>query len=214
MKPPAPKTVAHRLPLYLRRLEHLSADGVQTVSSRALAKSLGLKDAQVRKDLAYFGTFGRPGVGYTVAELTAKLRGILGTDRTWRVALVGFGNLGRALVSYRGFRRKAFKIEAVFDADRAKIGHRAGDLVVQDVADLAAQVRRLQIPLAILAVPAAAAQPVADDLTRAGVVGILNFAPVTLNVPPHVAVNNIDLTICLEELAFHLSKDRPPPALR
>ena len=208
MKPPAPKTVAHRLPLYLRRLEHLRAEGVQTISSQTLAKSLGLKDAQVRKDLAYFGTFGRPGIGYDVPELAAKLRSILGTDRTWRMALVGFGNLGRALVSYRGFRRKAFKIEAVFDADRSKIGHRAGDLVVQDAADLASQVRRLQIPLAIVAVPADAAQQVADELLQAGVSGILNFAPATLKVPDHVAVINVDLTVCLEELAFHLSKER------
>ncbi len=210
MKPPAPRTVAHRLPLYLRRLEHLSTEGVQMVSSRSLAKSLGLKDAQVRKDLGYFGTFGRPGVGYSVAALVGKLKAILGTDRTWRVALVGLGNLGRALVSYRGFRRKAFKIEAVFDADRTKIGHRAGDLVVQDAADLMPQVRRLQIPMAILAVPAEAAQKVADDLVRAGVVGLLNFAPVTLSVPDGVSVISVDLTVCLEELAFHLSKNRGP----
>jgi redox-sensing transcriptional repressor len=147
-----------------------------------------------------------------VRELIPKLRTILGTDRTWRLALVGFGNLGHALVSYRGFRRKAFKIEAVFDADRAKIGHRAGDLVVQDVADLATQVRRLQIPLAILAVPAETAQNVADELVRAGVVGILNFAPVTLDVPEGTTVINADLTVCLEELAFHVSTARAPAA--
>ena len=210
MKPTIPKTVAHRLPLYLRRLESFDADGVETASSRDLARSLGLKDAQVRKDLAYFGTFGRPGVGYPVRELIPKLRAILGTDRTWRLALVGFGNLGHALVSYRGFRRKAFKIEAVFDADLAKIGHRAGDLVVQDVADLVTQVRRLQIPLAILALPAEAAQATADELVRAGVVGILNFAPVTLDVPAGVAVINVDLTVCLEELAFHVNMARAP----
>jgi len=206
IKTPVPKAVAHRLPLYLRRLEQLDADGIQTVSSRALAESLSLNDAQVRKDLTYFGTFGRPGVGYPVRDLMDKLRGILGTDRTWQVALVGFGNLGHALVSYRGFRRKAFQIEAVFDSDRAKIGRRAGDLVVQDVADLIPQIRRLQIPLAILAVPADAAQNVANELVRAGIAGILNFAPVVLDIPDHVIVNNVDLTVCLEQLSFHVSK--------
>jgi len=208
VKPTIPKTVAHRLPLYLRRLESFDVDGAETVSSRDLARSLGLKDAQVRKDFAYFGTFGRPGVGYPVRELICKLRAILGTDRTWRLALVGFGNLGHALVSFRGFRRKAFKIEAVFDADLAKIGRRAGDLVVQDTADLVAQVRRLHILLAILALPAGAAQAAADDLVRAGVVGILNFAPVTLDVPPAVAVINVDLTVCLEELVFRVRRAR------
>ncbi len=206
MKAPIPKAVVHRLPLYLRRLEHLNTDGVETVSSRSLAESLGLKDAQVRKDLAYFGTFGRPGVGYPVRDLIDRLREILGTDHTWRLALVGFGNLGRALLSYRGFRRKGFHVEAVFDADRAKIGRRAGDLVVQDVANLVPEVRRRRLPLAILAVPADAAQQVATELVRAGIAGILNFAPVSLDLPPNVPVNNVDLAVCLEQLIFHVSK--------
>ncbi|MGB2938581.1 MAG: redox-sensing transcriptional repressor Rex [Phycisphaerae bacterium] len=206
MKAPIPKAVVYRLPLYLRRLEYLNTDGVETVSSRSLAESLGLKDAQVRKDLAYFGTFGRPGVGYPVRDLIDRLREILGTDHTWRLALVGFGNLGRALLSYRGFRRKGFHIEAVFDADRAKIGRRAGDLVVQDVANLVPEIRRRRLPLAILAVPAEAAQQVATELVRAEIAGILNFAPVSLDLPPNVPVNNVDLAVCLEQLTFHVSK--------
>jgi redox-sensing transcriptional repressor len=205
MKPAMPKAVATRLPLYLRRLESLSADGVQTISSRELAASLGQNDAQVRKDLAYFGTFGRPGVGYPVAGLITKLRKILGTDRLWRVALVGFGNLGRALVAYRGFQRKAFKIQAVFDADPAKIGRRAGDLVVQDGAEMVVEIRRLGIPLAILAVPGPVAQEVADRCVEAGVAGLLNFAPVKLNLPHDVSVINVDLTVRLEQLAFLVS---------
>jgi redox-sensing transcriptional repressor len=205
MKPPIPKAVATRLPLYLRRLEALSAEGVQTISSRELADSLGQKDAQVRKDLAYFGTFGRPGVGYPVGDLMGRLRQILGTDRLWRVALVGFGNLGRALVAYRGFHRRAFKVQAVFDSDPAKIGRRAGDLVVQDSAELAAEVRRLGIPLAILAVPGPVAQEVADRCVEAGVAGLLNFAPVKLDLPPAVSVINVDLTVRLEQLAFLVS---------
>lgn len=202
MKTPIPKAVVTRLPLYLRRLEYLRDQGVETVSSRQLAESLGRKDAQVRKDLGYFGTFGRPGVGYPVAELVGRLRKILGTDHLWRVALVGFGNLGRALVAYRGFQKKAFKIQAVFDSDPAKIGRRAGDLVVQDEGEMIAEIRRLGIPMAILTVPAEAAQKAADELVEAGVIGLLNFAPVTLEVPDAVAVNNVDLTLCLEQLAF------------
>jgi redox-sensing transcriptional repressor len=202
MKTPIPKAVVTRLPLYLRRLEYLRDQGVETVSSRQLAESLGRKDAQVRKDLGYFGTFGRPGVGYPVSEMVGRLRKILGTDHLWRVALVGFGNLGRALVAYRGFQKKAFKIQAVFDSDPAKIGRRAGDLVVQDEGEMIAEIRRLGIPMAILAVPAEAAQKAADELVEAGVIGLLNFAPVTLEVPDSVAVNNVDLTLCLEQLAF------------
>ncbi len=118
---------------------------------------------------------------------------------------MGFGNLGRALVAYRGFQKKAFKIQAVFDADPAKIGRRAGDLVVQDGAEMMAEIRRLGIPLAILAVPAENAQDVADQLVQAGVAGILNFAPVTLDLPESVVVNSVDLTLCLEQLAFMAS---------
>jgi len=202
MKTPIPKAVVNRLPLYLRRLEYLAAGGTETISSRELAESLGRKDAQVRKDFACFGNFGRPGVGYPVAELITKLRGILGTDHLWRVALVGFGNLGRALVAYKGFQKRAFKIQAVFDADPAKVGRRAGDLVVQSAAEMVPEIRRLGIPMAILAVPAEVAQAAADRCVEAGVVGILNFAPVTLDLPGHVAVNHVDLTLCMEQLSF------------
>ncbi len=213
MNNPVPKAVAGRLPLYLRRLEHLAAEAVETISSRALAKDLGLGDAQVRKDLAYFGTFGRPGVGYPVRPLIARLRKILGTDHMWRLALVGFGNLGRALVEYKGFQKKAFRIEAVFDADPSKVGRRVGDLVVQDGTELVETVRRLAIPMAIVTVPAEEARAVADRLVDAGVMGILNFAPVKLDVPEDVVVNDVDLAMALEQLSFLASRrHRTAPA--
>lgn len=201
---PIPKAVISRLPLYVRHLEDLAAEGVRTVSSGAIARSLGLTDAQVRRDLATFGTFGRPGIGYPVAELGDALRAILGLDRTWQVALVGYGNLGRALLAYGGFPRKAFRIVAVFDSDPAKIGRKAGDLVVEDGRSLAGRVRRLHVPMAILAVPAAAAQEAAWQLVRAGVRGILNFAPVRLEVPDPVVVDNIDFAVSLKQLSFHV----------
>jgi len=209
MTKPVPKTVSNRLSVYMRRLEQLSAEGVQTISSRALADSLGLTDTQVRRDLGYFGTFGRPGVGYPVAELIRQVRTILGTDRVWPVALVGFGNLGRALMAYPELPKRAFRISAVFDSDPVKIGRRAGSIVVEDAANLMREVQRLRIPLAILAVPAAAAQEAAAQLVQAGILGLLNFAPVRLDVPADVIVNNVDFTICLEHVSFQVKQSAP-----
>jgi len=203
-----PKAVANRLSLYRRLLERLHADGVRTISSRAISDSLGLKDAQVRRDLAHFGSFGQPGLGYRVAELLGKVRTILGTDRTWPVALVGYGNLGRALVAYAKVPGRSFRIAAVFDADPAKVGRQAGGLVVRDASELVRQVRRQKIPLAILAVPAEVAPKVAWRLARAGVRGILNFAPARLDVPKRVFVSDIDFTASMEQLSFHLRRRR------
>jgi len=212
MKSPVPKAVAHRLSLYLRRLEYLAAEGVQTVASRALATPLGLKDAQVRKDLAYFGTFGRPGIGYPVADLMQRLRAILGTDHAWRVALVGCGNVGRALLAHERFAQRGFHIVAAFDAAPDKIGRRIGHVVIEDAASLVQRIRSEQIPMAILAIPARAAQAVALQLADAGVRGILNFAPATLNLPDGVVVSNLDLTTWLEQISFHLSNPGRAPA--
>src|SRR4051794_32911682 len=186
---PVPNPAVRRLSLYLRQLESFKRKDRRTISSKQLGESLGLTDAQVRKDFAYFGQFGHPGVGYRVEDLIAQVKRILGTDKTWNVMLVGAGNLGRALIAYKGFEQKGFKVAAVFDADPSKVGRKYGPLVIQPMRDLAAVVQKQQIKLAIVAVPADSAQDVADQLAAAGVRGLLNFAPVSITVPQHVALN-------------------------
>src|SRR5256714_8593368 len=149
-----PNPAVRRLSLYLRHLEALARKDRRTISSKQLGESLGLTDAQVRKDLAYFGQFGHPGIGYRVEDLIAQVKKILGTDKTWNVLLVGAGNLGRALLAYKGFDQKGFRLVAVFDADPAKVGKKQGSFVIQSLADLAATVQKQSIKLAMLAVPA------------------------------------------------------------
>jgi len=202
---PVPNPAVRRLSLYLRQLEALSRKEQTTISSKQLGESLGLTDAQVRKDLAYFGQFGHAGIGYRVDELIGKVKQILGTDKIWNVLLVGAGNLGRALLAYKGFDAKGFRICAVFDTDPAKVGKKQGSFVIQSPNALAETIQRENIRLAIIAVPADAAQDVADQLVRAGIRGLLNFAPVSLTVPPEVAINAVDLAVQLEQISFHLS---------
>ncbi len=203
-----PAPAVRRLSLYLRELESFLRNGRETISSKQLGESLGYTDAQVRKDLAYFGQFGHPGIGYRVDELIARIRAILGTDRTWRALLVGAGHLGQALVSYRGFLKKGFDIVAVLDSDPSKIGRRIGgatSLEIQPIEMAPALIAEKRIELAIMAVPAEVAQAVADGLVAAGVKGILNFAPTTLAVPANVPLASVDLSVHLEQLAFHIS---------
>jgi redox-sensing transcriptional repressor len=200
-----PNPAVRRLSLYLRQLEAFRRKERRTISSKQLGESLGLTDAQVRKDLAYFGQFGHPGIGYRVDDLIAQLKKILGTDRTWNVLLVGAGNIGKALSSYRGFNSKGFKLVAVFDNDPAKVGKRLGTFTIQPFDELAATVQKHEIKLAVIAVPADAAQGVADKLVEAGVRGILNFAPCSLNVPPEVALNTVDVAVALEQLSFQVN---------
>jgi redox-sensing transcriptional repressor len=197
-----PNPAVRRLSLYLRQLEAFKRKDRRTVSSKQLGESLNLTDAQVRKDLAYFGQFGHPGIGYKVDDLIAQVKRILGTDKTWNVMLVGFGNLGRALASYRGFDAKGFRLVAIFDSDAGKIGKKHGPLTVQPLEALNETVQRLNIRLAMLAVPGEVAQEVADRLVEAGIHGILNFAPASINVPPDVAMNAVDLAVQLEQLSF------------
>lgn len=202
-----PGPTIRRLSLYLRQLEAVRSSGQGTVSSKQLGEPLRVTDAQVRKDLAYFGQFGRPGIGYRVAELIAQARRILGTDRPWRSILVGAGNLGRALISYRGFAPKGFNIVAVFDGDDALVGQtiRASDgLTILPMSKLPEVARKEKAQIGFLAVPADAAQSVTDLMLQAGVQGILNFAPVALRVPPTVPVASVDLTINLEQLSFQI----------
>jgi len=197
-----PKAVVSRLSLYLRELEHLVRDGHATTSSNHLGGRLGFTDAQVRKDLAYFGHFGYPGIGYRCDELIVAIRRILGTDQQWAAALVGVGNLGRALLGHKGFQQRGFRVVAAFDADQRKVGGEIEGVPVYLLNDLPELARNHRIRLGMIAVPASEAQSVADRLVASGVEGILNFAPVTITLPPHVAQVGVDLAIELEQLAF------------
>ena len=205
---PVPKAVVSRLSLYLRELQHLVRDGHETTSSSELGTLLGFSDAQVRKDLAYFGHFGYPGIGYRCAELIGAVRKILGTDRGWTVAMVGTGNLGRALLGYRGFGNQNFRIAAAFDIDTDKVGALIDGVRVYHLDELPAVIRPQQIKLGMIVVPAANAQSVADKLVQAGIEGIVNFAPVTLALPPSVSLVAVDLAIELEQLSFAVA-NRP-----
>jgi redox-sensing transcriptional repressor len=194
-----------RLSLYLRLLSELDQDGQRTLSSEELARRCGTTAAQVRKDLSFFGTFGKRGMGYSVPELVAALRAILGLERRWRVALVGAGRIGTALLGYEDFRRQGFHIEAVFDADPAKVGQVQGDLVVRAESGLDAALGAEEIDIVILAVPADAAQALVDRIVRAGVRAILNFAPTKIDVPDGVALKNVNMALELEGLSYALA---------
>ncbi len=203
-----PGPAVRRLSLYLRQLEAFHAADRRTISSRQLGESLGLSDAQVRKDLAYFGQFGHPGIGYRVPELIQRVRRILGTDKQSNVMLVGVGNLGRALASFRGFGKRGFEVVAAFDKDPTKIGTELPGphgLQIQALSEMPATARRLSIRLGILAVPASSAQAVAEEMVAAGVRAVLNFAPVNLQVGPDICVSSVDLGVQLEQLSFQLS---------
>jgi redox-sensing transcriptional repressor len=201
-----------RLSLYLRRLEELLRDGTTRVSSSLLGETLGVTDAQVRKDLASVGNLGHPGIGYDASELVSAIRRVLGIDREWAVALVGVGNLARALLRYRGFRERGFRIVALFDAHPAKVGEQVDDLVVHAPEDMGRVIAETGAELGVLSVPSEASQAVADALIAAGIRGLLNFAPQVLRVPPGVSVVSVDLTVQLEHLAFlvHLARGEDP----
>ncbi len=202
----APKAVVGRVSLYLRQLEAYQRQGWTTVSSSQLGDPLSIKNAQVRKDLAFFGQFGHPGIGYQIDELIDALRHILGIDHDWPLALIGLGNLGRALLKYRGFRSRGFHVVALFDNDEAKIGLDYDGMIVEPLEALRRVVAVRKIRLAILCVPADAAQRVADLLVACGIRGILNFAPIPLVVPPQVNLVGVDLSIQLENLAYKVQK--------
>jgi redox-sensing transcriptional repressor len=197
----------NRLSVYLRCLNVLDAAAVRTVSSGALAEQFHLNAAQIRKDLAYFGEFGVRGVGYYVKELRRHLRQILGIDKAVHVAIVGAGNLGLALADYPGFRDEGFEIAALFDTMRDKIGHRSRTGVpIHDVRELKAVVRRERITIAVIAVPAEAAQAVVNTVVATGIKAVLNFSPGALKVPPDVKLKSVDLTVSLESLSFFLAQ--------
>ena len=200
-----PRPTVKRLSLYLRELETRAEAQQGTISSKQLGATLGLTDAQVRKDLAYFGQFGHPGIGYDIAELTGRLRTILRADRTWNAALIGAGNLGRALMAYNGWTSRGFEIVAVFDANPDLTGHWVENHRVRPMSDLKKLVAEREIQLGVIAVPADSAQQVADALIGAGVQGILNFAPVRLDSRDQISIASVDLAVSLEQLAFQVS---------
>ena len=200
------ESTVRRLSHYYRVLEEVEAEGKRLISSHRLAEREGITSAQVRKDLSYFGSFGRRGLGYNVQHLRDRIRGILGLDRRWRVALIGAGNIGAALLAYRGFARQGFDVVAVFDRDPLRIGQRLGDLAIRDIAELPRVAGELRIEMGVIATPVRAAQEVADLLVAAGVGGILNFAPRKLFVPAHVALRNVDMSVEFESLSFSLSQ--------
>jgi len=199
------ESTVRRLSLYLRFLEEFEEQGIDTVSSEALAARGGTTSAQVRKDLSFFGSFGKRGLGYSVTELVHKLREILGLGRTYRVAVIGAGKIGSALVQYRGFRQRGFEIVSIFDADPGKVGKAWNGLTVRDARELEAELRRHPVEIAVIVTPGDAAQTVTDRCIALGVKAILNFAPVQLAVPEDVVVKNVNLALELEALSYALT---------
>ena len=199
-----PRKTIYRLSIYLRCLARLRENGIGTVSSEALAKAAGVKPTQLRKDLAYFGTFGTRGLGYDVAELSKKIAEELGTSSLQPVILVGVGNLGLALLSYRGFEKEGFEIIAAFDAEPRRQRDKKIKQPVIGMEQLPEFIREHNVKMAILSVPAAVAQAVANSLVESGIMGILNFAPIVLTVPEDVMVNNVNLAIELENLSYFI----------
>jgi redox-sensing transcriptional repressor len=199
------ESTVRRLSLYLRFLEEFEEQGIGTVSSDALALRGGTTSAQVRKDLSFFGSFGKRGLGYAVPELAGRLREILGLGRDYRVVLLGAGKIGSALVQYRGFQKRGFEIVGIFDVDAAKIGKRWNGLTVSDIRDLETQLAGQAIDIGVLVTPAEVAQELADRLVQLGIKAILNFAPVQLSVPEDVSVKNVNLALELEALSYALT---------
>jgi redox-sensing transcriptional repressor len=198
-------STVRRLAIYLRFLEEFEEQGADTLSSGALATRAGTTSAQVRKDLSFFGSFGKRGLGYDVHALAGELREILGLNRRYRVVMVGAGRLASALVQYSGFHARGFDIVAVLEKDPAKIGQRWGEVHVQDVSRLEKVVREEAVDLAVLVTPADPAQALVDRLVAAGVTAILNFAPLQLHVPEGVEVKNVNLAVELETLSYAIA---------
>lgn len=201
-----PDIVIARLPLYLRALSAMQAGGKEFTSSQEIAEWLGISSAQIRKDLSHFGEFGKQGTGYSVLGLQEKLREILNVEREWPVIIIGAGHIGSAVASYPGFTHRGFRVCAVFDSDRDKIGASVGIYEVTDVHELPQFVRENDVRLAMIAVPADAAQQVADLAIQAGITAILNYAPINLIVPEHVRVENIDPVLHLQHMTYYLSQ--------
>jgi len=199
-----PDIIISRLPIYLRALRHMKGEGRLTTSSQELGAAVGISAAQIRKDLSQFGGFGKQGTGYDVSFLIKTLREILKVESVWNVAVIGMGDMGHALTRYQGFTDRGFRVSMVFDNDPAKIGTRVGDYVVTDMKEIVESIQSSKIKLAMLCVPASAAQDVTNLLIKAGVTAILNYAPISLNVPAGVRVQYIDPSIGLQRMTYYI----------
>ena len=199
-----PDIIIGRLPIYLRALQRMADKGMQTTSSQELGERVGISAAQIRKDISQFGEFGKQGTGYRISFLMDKLREILKIDRIWDVAVVGAGDVGHALARYQGFFDRGFRIVMVFDNDQTKVGQQIGEFVVKDTSGMIEEIQKAGIQVAMLTVPAAAAQEVTDMLVKAGVKAILNYAPISLNVPEEVRVQHIDPATHLQRMTYYL----------
>jgi redox-sensing transcriptional repressor len=202
-----PDIVIGRLPLYLRALTRLQQEGREVTSSHELGRKLGISSAQIRKDLSHFGGFGKQGTGYQIEYLVNKLRTVMQINQEWHVAVVGAGNLGSAISHYKGFGDRGFRISWVFDSDPQKIGENLGEVIVQPLEEMPETLRKNNVKLAMLAVPAEYAQKVANMLVEAGVQAILNYAPININVPDSVMVQYIDPVVHLQHMTFYLRQD-------
>jgi redox-sensing transcriptional repressor len=198
-------STVRRLSIYLRFLEEFEERGLSTVSSEELARRGGTTSAQVRKDLSFFGSFGKRGLGYSVPELSAALREILGLGREWRVVIVGAGKIGAALAQYRGFRQRGYNIIAVYDSNPEKIGRSLEGIEIRDMARFESDVAAERPEIAVIAIPGEEAQAVLDRIVRAGIKAVLNFAPVQLHAPPDVTVKAVNMAMELEGLSFALT---------
>jgi len=199
-----PDIIIGRLPVYLRALQRMAENGIKTTSSQELGERVGISAAQIRKDVSQFGEFGKQGTGYSISFLIDKLREILNVNRMWDVAIIGAGDMGHALARYQGFTNRGFRVVMIFDNDPAKIGQKVGDFTIEDIAKLVDRIRSAKIKMAMITVPASAAQAVADKLIQAGVKAILNYAPISINVPDNVHVQHIDPATHLQRMTYYL----------
>ncbi len=199
-----PDIIIGRLPIYLRALQRMSEKGMKTTSSQELGEHVGISAAQIRKDISQFGEFGKQGTGYSIPFLMDKLREILKVNRMWDVVIVGMGDIGHALARYPGFANRGFRVAMVFDVDTAKVGQKVDGFMVEDASKLVECVRNAKIKIAMVTVPAAAAQDVTDKLVQAGVKAILNYAPTSVNVPGNVHVQYIDPATHLQRMTYYL----------
>jgi len=206
-----PEVVVDRLPLYARALAVLQSEGQEVVSSAELGERLRETAAQIRKDLSYFGRFGKQGSGYNVEQLLEQLQFILGLDRQWRMALVGVGRLGRAILEYGGFAPQGFIVTQAFDANPALVGLRLGDITVRHVNQLEEALSNEPVDIGVVAVPASAAQKVVDAMVRCGIKAILTYAPIPTQAPPDVEQRRVDPMIQLQRMTFRLKDLKPPP---
>jgi redox-sensing transcriptional repressor len=199
-----PDIIIGRLPVYLRALQRMADNGLKTTSSQELGEHVGISAAQIRKDISQFGEFGKQGTGYSIAYLLDKLREILKVDRIWDVVLVGAGDMGHALANYQGFANRGFHIVMIFDNNKEKVGEKIDHFVIEDTEKMIERVKEAGIKIAMLTVPASAAQSVADKLIQAGVRAFLNYAPISLNVPSNVKVQHIDPATHMQRMTYYL----------